>query len=303
MIEKRKWNKIFTPYLFILPCFIGILLFTAGPLIMSFIMSFYDWPVIGDPIFTGLGNYIELFTADSQFYTSLAITFKFSAIFVPLTIILSLILALIVSKPVRGISVFRVIFYLPTVVSSVSISIIWGWILNKDYGILNYLLSMIGISGPDWLNSKKWAIIALIIASGWTVGTLMLVFYTALKGISVEIYEAAKIDGAGEIRTFFQITLPLISPTLLFNIVTSFISALQNLSLVMLLTKGGPMKSTFMYGMFVYNNAFKKSRLGYASASAWVMFFIILLLTGLIFKSSNVWVYNQESSKKRKKVK
>lgn len=303
MITKRKKNKILTPYLFILPCFLGILLFTAGPLIMSLIMSFFDWPVIGKPVFTGLGNYIELFTADSQFYTSLAITFKFSAIFVPLTIILSLILALIITKPVRGISLFRVIFYLPTVVSSVAISIIWGWILNRDYGVLNYILSLLGVNGPDWLNSKQWAIVALIIASGWTVGTLMLVFYTALKGISTEIYEAAKIDGAGEIRTFFRITLPLISPTLLFNIVTSFISSLQNLALVMLLTKGGPMKSTFMYGMFVYNNAFSKSRLGYASASAWIMFFIILLLTSLIFKSSNVWVYNQETSNKRKKVK
>jgi len=300
---KRKSNIRFAPYLFILPCFIGIIFFTAGPLIMSLIMSFFDWPVIGEPDFIGLGNYIELFTADSQFYSSLAITFKFSAIFVPLTIVLSLALALIITKPVKGMSLFRVVFYLPTVVSSVAISIIWGWILNRDYGILNYFLSLLGINGPDWLNSKQWAIVALIIASGWTVGTLMLVFYTALKGISAEIYEAAKIDGAGEIRTFFRITLPLISPTLLFNIVTSFISSLQNLALVMLLTEGGPMKSTFMYGMFVYNNAFSKSRLGYASASAWIMFFVILILTSMIFKSSDTWVYTQKSSSKRKKGK
>jgi len=303
MNSKRKKSNQATPYLFILPCFIGILFFTAGPLIMSLIMSFFDWPVIGTPEFIGLGNYVELFTADSQFYSSLAITLKFSAIFVPLTIVLSLVLALIITKPVRGMSVFRVIFYLPTVVSSVAISIIWGWILNKDYGVLNYLLSLFGVSGPDWLNSKQWAIVALAIASGWTVGTMMLVFYTALKGISSEIYEAAKIDGAREMRTFFSITLPLITPTLLFNIVTSVIASLQNLALVMLLTKGGPMKSTYMYGMFVYNNAFSKSKLGYASASAWVMFFFILILTSLIFKSSDVWVYNKETSNKRKKVK
>lgn len=302
MKTKRKKNTNITPYLFILPCFIGILLFTAGPLVMSLIMSFFDWPVIGKPLFIGIQNYIELFTADSQFYSSLAITLKFSAIFVPLTIILSLLLALIITKPVKGMSLFRVVFYLPTVVSSVAISIIWGWILNTDYGILNYLLSLVGIDGPDWLNSKQWAIAALVIASGWTVGTLMLVFYTALKGIPADIYEAAKIDGAGEIRTFFRITLPLISPTLLFNIVTSFIASLQNLALVMLLTKGGPMKSTFMYGMFVYNNAFSKSRLGYAAASAWIMFFIILILTSIIFKSSNGWVYTSQTSNKRKKV-
>lgn len=294
-------NSRFAPYLFILPYFIGVLLFTAGPLVMSFIMSFFDWPVIGDPVFTGMGNYIELFTKDSQFYDSMAITFKFSAIFVPLTIVLSLALALLISRQLKGISLFRVVFYLPTVVSSVSISIIWGWILNKEYGILNYMLSLLGVSGPDWLNSRKWALVALIIVSGWTVGTMMLVFYTALKGISTEIYEAARIDGSGEFRTFFQITLPLISPTMQFNIVTSFISALQNLSLVMLLTKGGPMKSTYMYGLFVYNNAFQKSRLGYASASAWVMFVIILLLTSLIFKSSDRWVFNQVTSKEERR--
>lgn len=300
---KSNRTKKIAPYIFILPWFLGVLMFTAGPLIMSLVMSFFDWPVIGEAKFIGLGNYIELFKGDRQFYESLAITFKFSAIFVPLTIILSLVLALIITKPVKGMNILRVIFYLPTVVSSVAVSIIWGWILNTDYGVLNYLLSLIGVDGPDWLNSKSWAIVALVIASGWTVGTLMLVFYTALKGISVDVYEAAKIDGAGEARTFFSITLPLITPTLLFNIVTSFISSLQNLALVMLLTQGGPMKSTYMYGLFVYDNAFGKSRLGYAAAGAWVMFFIIMILTSLIFKSSDTWVYNKEASTKRKKVK
>lgn len=302
MKTKKKKAVWAIPYLFILPWLLGVVLFTAGPLIMSLIMSFFDWPVIGTPQFIGLKNYLDLFLHDAQFYDSLKITFKFSAIFVPLTIVLSLLLALIITKPVKGMTFFRVIFYLPTVVSSVAISIIWGWILNKDYGVLNYVLSIFGITGPDWLNNKTWAIAALIIASGWTVGTMMLVFYTALKGISVDVYEAAKIDGAGEIRTFFSITLPLITPTLLFNVVTSFISSLQNLALVMLLTQGGPMNSTYMYGLFVYRNAFNKSQLGYAAASAWVMFFVIMIFTSLIFKSSDVWVYNKESGKQRKKA-
>ncbi|HKM34162.1 MAG TPA: sugar ABC transporter permease [Lachnospiraceae bacterium] len=301
-MKSNRTRKI-APYLFVLPWFLGVLMFTAGPLIMSLVMSFFDWPVIGEAKFIGLRNYIELFRWDTQFYDSLAITFKFSAIFVPLTIVLSLVLALIITKPVKGMNILRIIFYLPTVVSSVAVSIIWGWILNSDYGVLNYFLSLFGVNGPDWLNSKIWAIVALVIASGWTVGTMMLVFYTALKGISLDIYEAAKIDGASETRTFFNITLPLITPTLLFNIVTSFISSLQNLALVMLLTKGGPMKSTYMYGLFVYDNAFGKSRLGYAAASAWVMFFIIMILTSLIFKSSDTWVYNKEVSTKGKKVK
>lgn len=285
---RKKFN--FAPYLFISPWLIGLILFTLGPLIMSLVMSFFDWPVIGERTFIGFNNYINLFK-DEQFYKSLGITLKFTALFVPLNITLALILALLISKDIKGMPVFRVIFYLPTVVSSVAISIIWGWILNSEYGILNFTLLKFNITGPDWLNDTFWAIIALVIVSGWTVGTMMLIFYTALKSISNEIYEAATVDGAGPFTTFFKITLPLITPTLLFNIVTAIIGALQNLALVLLLTKGGPLNSTYMYGLFVYNNAFKKSQLGYASASAWVMFIIILFITQILFRQSKKWVY------------
>lgn len=292
----KKKEKVI-PYLFIAPWFIGMILFILGPLVMSFIMSFYDWPVIGERVFVGIGNYVELFTKDDQFYKSLYITFKFTLFFVPFNIIIALILAILISKNLKFISVFRVIFYLPTVVSSVAVSIIWGWILNTEFGILNYGLSVFDVLGPDWLNSELWALIALVIVSGWTVGTMMLVFYTALKGISVDIYEASIIDGSGPINTFFKITLPLITPTLLFNTVTAIIGALQNLALVLLLTNGGPLNSTYMYGLFVYNNAFKKSRLGYASASAWIMFVLILIITGIMFKTSKKWVFNYSDNK------
>ena len=292
----KKKEKVI-PYLFIAPWFIGMILFILGPLVMSFIMSFYDWPVIGERVFVGIGNYVELFTKDDQFYKSLYITFKFTLFFVPFNIIIALILAVLISKNLKFISVFRVIFYLPTVVSSVAVSIIWGWILNTEFGILNYGLSVFDVLGPDWLNSELWALIALVIVSGWTVGTMMLVFYTALKGISVDIYEASIIDGSGPINTFFKITLPLITPTLLFNTVTAIIGALQNLALVLLLTNGGPLNSTYMYGLFVYNNAFKKSRLGYASASAWIMFILILMITGIMFKTSKKWVFNYSDNK------
>lgn len=292
----KKKEKVI-PYLFIAPWFIGMILFILGPLVMSFIMSFYDWPVIGERVFVGIGNYVELFTKDDQFYKSLYITFKFTLFFVPFNIIIALILAVLISKNLKFISVFRVIFYLPTVVSSVAVSIIWGWILNTEFGILNYGLSVFDVLGPDWLNSELWALIALVIVSGWTVGTMMLVFYTALKGISVDIYEASIIDGSGPMNTFFKITLPLITPTLLFNTVTAIIGALQNLALVLLLTNGGPLNSTYMYGLFVYNNAFKKSRLGYASASAWIMFILILMITGIMFKTSKKWVFNYSDNK------
>ena len=158
----KKKEKVI-PYLFIAPWFIGMILFILGPLVMSFIMSFYDWPVIGERVFVGIGNYVELFTKDDQFYKSLYITFKFTLFFVPFNIIIALILAVLISKNLKFISVFRVIFYLPTVVSSVAVSIIWGWILNTEFGILNYGLSVFDVLGPDWLNSELWALIALVI--------------------------------------------------------------------------------------------------------------------------------------------
>lgn len=304
-VRLRKNNKTLqkmTPYLFISPWLIGFTAFTLGPLLLSFYMSFHDWPVIGEATFVGFKNYMDMFTKDTQFYNSLSITFKFALIFVPLNMIVALILAVMISKNVKGIPLFRVIFYIPSVVSGVAVAIIWGWILDSNNGILNYLLSMIGIEGPRWLQDPKWAIVAIIIASGWGVGNMMLIFYTDIKGIPRSYYEAALMDGASATRQFFNITLPIITPTILFNLVTSTITALQQLTLVILLTGGGPLKSTYFYGLFVYENAFKHHKLGYASANAWVMFIIILFMTAVIFKSSSSWVfYENEVSKNSKK--
>lgn len=292
-----------TPLLFISPWVIGFLIFTLGPLLFSLVMSFFNWPVIGKAEFVGFGNYIHMFTKDAQFGRSLLITVKFAALFVPLNMIVSLILAILISSPVKGSRVFRTIFYLPSVVSGVAVSIIWGWILNSEYGILNYGLSLLGIDGPRWLSNPNWAMIAMVIASVWGLGTMMLIFYTGLKSIPTELYEAAAIDGATPLVRFFKITLPLLSPTMLFNLITSTIGALQQLTLALLLTNGGPSKSTYFYGMYVYNNAFKHFKLGYASANAWFMFIIILCLTVLIFKSSYMWVFyeNEVVGKKKKK--
>jgi multiple sugar transport system permease protein len=279
------------PYLFIMPWIVGFISFTFGPLLFSAVMAFFEWPVIGSPRFIGFGNFLQMFTKDPQFWKSLGITLKFMLIFVPLNLIIALLLAILISRPVRGISVFRTIFYLPSVVSSVAVAIMWGWILHPEYGLLNYILSLVGISGPHWLSDPSWAIGAIVMASLWGLGTMMLIFYTAIKSIPKDIYEDAIIAGASPVRTFFSITLPLITPTLLFNLITSTIGAMQELSLVLLLTKGGPVKSTYFYGLYVYRNAFQFFKLGYAAANAWFMFIIILLLTLLIFKSSSIWVF------------
>lgn len=303
--KKRDYSKI-VPYLFISPWLIGFLAFTLGPLLLSVVMSFYDWPVIGERTFVGFGNYITMFTQDPQFWSSIKLTLKFALIFVPLNISIALILALMISRSGIGKTAFRVIFYVPSVVSGVAVAIIWAWILDSNTGILNHLLSLVGIDGPNWLQDPKWAIVAIVIASAWGVGNMMLIFYTNIQTIPEEYYEAARMDGAGTFRQFINITLPIITPTIFFNLITSTITALQQLELAMLLTKGGPLKSTFFYGMFVYENAFKHHRLGYASANAWAMFIVIMLLTAVIFRSSSTWVFIenevQDDGKKKEKT-
>ncbi len=295
---KVKRKDRLAPYLFISPWILGFIAFTAGPLFLSAVMTMFDWPIIGTPSFVGIKNFIDMFTKDNQFWKSVGVTIKFMVMFVPLNIIIALVLAMLISKPLRGIGIFRTIFYLPSVVSSVAVAIMWGWIFHSEYGLLNYALSLLGISGPRWLSDPSWAIVAIVIASLWSLGTMMLIFYTAIKSIPKDIYEDAIIAGASPFRTFFSITLPLITPTLLFNLITSTIGAMQELSLVLLLTRGGPVKSTYFYGLYVYRNAFLHFKLGYAAANAWFMFIIILLLTLLIFKSSPLWVfYEHEVSK------
>ena len=241
-----------------------------------------------------------MFTQDKQFYRSLFITLKYAVIFVPLNMCLALFLALLISQPVAGVRFFRTVFYIPTVISGVAVSIVWGWLLNADYGIFNYLLSLIGISGPKWLLDPSWALVAVVLASAFGVGTMMLIFYANIKTIPADLYEAADLDGAGVARQFFSITLPIITPTILFNLITSLITAFQQLTLVMLLTGGGPLNATYFYGLYVYRNAFKHHRLGYASANAWVMFIIILILTMLVFKSSSAWVFYETEIKRGK---
>ncbi|NLH89827.1 MAG: sugar ABC transporter permease [Treponema sp.] len=296
--HKVKRKDRLAPYLFISPWILGFIAFTAGPLFLSAVMTMFDWPIIGTPSFVGIKNFIDMFTKDNQFWKSVGVTIKFMVMFVPLNIIIALVLAMLISKPLRGIGIFRTIFYLPSVVSSVAVAIMWGWIFHSEYGLLNYALSLLGISGPRWLSDPSWAIVAIVIASLWSLGTMMLIFYTAIKSIPKDIYEDAIIAGASPFRTFFSITLPLITPTLLFNLITSTIGAMQELSLVLLLTRGGPVKSTYFYGLYVYRNAFLHFKLGYAAANAWFMFIIILLLTLLIFKSSPLWVfYEHEVSK------
>ncbi|MGG4448148.1 MULTISPECIES: carbohydrate ABC transporter permease [Brevibacillus] len=296
--KKLKGRAFLTPYLFILPWILGFLAFTLGPMLFSLVMSFFDWPVVGEVTFVGLDNYVNMFTDDPLFWQSLWITIKFALLFVPLNLFIALFLAMMLNQKVKGSGFFRTVFYLPSVISGVALAMIWAWVYDGEYGIFNYLLSLVGITGPDWLNDTTWALIAMVIASLWGQGSMVLIFLAGLKSIPESLYEAASIDGAGAVQKFFRITLPMVSPTILFNLIMTIISAFQQLSLALLLTGGGPLQSTYFYAMYAYDNAFKYFKMGYASANSWFMFAIILVLTFIVFKTSSKWVYYEGDNRR-----
>ncbi|WP_442601295.1 carbohydrate ABC transporter permease [Paenibacillus sp. KN14-4R] len=291
------------PYLFILPWILGFVFFTLGPMLYSLVISLFDYPIVGDSKFIGFDNYINMFTDDPLFWKSLWVTVKFAIYFVPLNLIISLLLAVLLNLKVKGSGIFRTIFYLPSVISGVALAMIWAWVYSGDFGILNYILSLFGIEGPDWLRESGWSMTAMVGASLWGQGSMMLIFLAGLKAIPKDLYESSSLDGAGKIKQFFKITLPMLSPTILFNVITSIISAFQQLTLALTLTGGGPMNETHFYAMYVYENAFKYFHLGYSAANAWFMFLIVLVLTMAVFKSTSMWVYYEGELKKNKSAK
>lgn len=282
-------KKKVIPYLFIMPWIIGFVVFTLFPLMFSLYMSAFDWSISGTKTFIGLQNYITMFH-DPDFYHAMWVTLRYSAMLVPINVGIALILALLLNKIKKGAGFFKTVFYIPTIISGVALALIWSWIL-KDNGILNQLLSMIGIEAVPWLRNPDAAMWAVVLTTLWAQGSMMLVFLSALKGIPTQVIEAAELDGARGFTRFRKITLPLISPTLVYNLIMAIISSFQQLTVVMNLTNGGPSKSTYMYSLFIYENAFKKFKLGYAAANAWVMFLIVLALTVVVLVISKKWTY------------
>ncbi|WP_217563113.1 carbohydrate ABC transporter permease [Paenibacillus sp. GbtcB18] len=300
-VRRSIWRRgRLTPFLFILPWMIGFVAFTLGPLLFSLVISFYDWPIVGERTFVGFQNYVNMFTNDPLFWHSLGVTVRFAAIFVPLNLAIALLLAVLLNQNVRGSGIFRTVFYLPSVISGVALAMIWAWVYSGEYGILNYFLTLVGITGPDWLREPNWSMIAMVAASLWAQGSMMLIFLAGLKNIPGDLYEAAELDGAGAFKRFIRITLPMLGPTLLFNLITSIIAAFQQLTLALTLTGGGPLNSTYFYAMYVYENAFKYFKMGYSAANAWVMFVIVLALTMMVFRSTSMFVYYEGELKKNK---
>lgn len=289
--RRTAFSRHLTAYLFISPWILGFLFFTLGPLLFSLTMSFHDWPVVGERTFIGLDNYRTMLFDDPQFWESLWITVKFAGIYVPFNIVMSFLIALMLHHASFASGFFRTAFYLPSVISGVALVTIWSWIYSREYGLLNFMLSLIGVDGPNWLGDPGLAIVAIIIASLWGFGGTMLILLTGLKAIPKELYEAATVSGVPGWAQMLFITLPMLGPMLLFTFITSIIAAFQQLTIALLMTKGGPLGSTYFFAMYIYDNAFKYFDMGYAAAGSWVMFIIVLALSLLVMRWSSAWVY------------
>ena len=278
-------------YIAIAPWLIGFFLFTGGPILFSMIMSLTDWSGLTTRNFIGIQNYVTMLSQDKLFWIALKNTFYYAFASVALGTLGALLAAMLLNQKVPGTSIFRTLFYLPSVTSGVAIAIMWIWMFNPQVGMINYLLSLIGIEGPGWLNSQTWAMPALIFMSLWGIGANMIIILAGLQGIPDHLYEAAKIDGASKWTEFRNITIPMLSPVLFFVIIISIIESFQIFTNVYVMTRGGPGTATLVYVMHLYLNAFEYQKMGYASALAWVLFLIIMALTLIQLKASNRWVY------------
>jgi len=296
--NRRQMQETLAFYLFASPWLIGLLVFTLGPMIASFLLSFADYPLIVPPKWIGLQNYIEMFTDDKLVWQSLKVTLLYSLGAIPLFLTASFLIAMLLNQRIRGITVFRTIYYLPSVISGVPVALLWLWMLNPEFGLINNLLKGIGIKGPQWFFSTTWVIPSFIIMNLWGLGVTMVIFLAGLQGIPAHLYEAAEIDGAGAWSKFRNVTLPMMSPIILFNAVIGIIDSFQIFTPAYVITNGGPANASLFYGLYLYNNAFKFFNMGYAAALAWLMFLIILILTGLVFRLTGSWVYYEGMARK-----
>jgi multiple sugar transport system permease protein len=273
------------------PWLVGILIWILGPFAAAAYLSFTDYDILSRSKFVGLDNFRTMLGDDPLFWKSLWVTTVYAFVSVPLQIILGLALAMLLNTKIRGLAWFRTIYYLPTVLSGVAVSFLWIWVFSADWGVLNYVLSWFGIQGPNWLTSERWALPSLILMSLWGVGGGMVIYLAGLQGVPTEFYEAAEVDGASPWRKFWHITLPMISPVILFQLIMGIIGALQTFTQGYVMTQGGPNDATLFYVLYLWRSAFERLQMGYASALAWAIFAYILLLTLLVLRSSSTWVY------------
>lgn len=280
-------------YLYLTPWALGFLIFVAGPMLASLYLSFTKYNVMLAPEWVGLGNYITALTKDALFIPAILRTFYYTALVVPLGLALSLGVAVLLNRPLRLTSLWRTFFFLPTLTPIVAAALLWRWMLNPDAGIVNYLLAQIGIKGPGWLASTEWAIPSLALIGLWgsVGGSRMIIFLAGLQSVPAELLEAAEIDGAGRWAKFLNVTLPMITPTIFFNLVLGIIFALRTFESAFVATNGGPARATWFISLHIYQNAFVSFDMGYASALAWLFVIVILVFTLIQFRTADRWVY------------
>jgi oligogalacturonide transport system permease protein len=289
--RKRKSARQYIGLLYIAPWLIGFVVFQLYPLIASFYYSLTDYNLITEAKFVGLKNYIRMFTSDEIFIHSLKITFKYVLISLPLKLITALMVALILNTKIRGVNIYRTVYYLPSIFGgSVAISVIWRFLFMRE-GLVNLLMSYLGIPAVDWLGNPNISLVTISFINVWMFGSSMVLFLAGLKQIPNELYEAARVDGCSKIRMFFKITLPMLTPIILFNVIMQSIGMFQEFTAPFVITKGGPLKSTYVFGLLLYENAFAFYKMGYASALSWVLFIILTCITFALFKSSSYWVH------------
>ena len=286
---KRREARNF--YLYTAPWLIGFFVLTLYPIVYSFYLMFTDMNLTGVGKFIGLENLKYAFTDDPLFIKAFINTLKYVVMFVPSSIILAFFVALLLSKKVKGLGFFRTAFYIPYITSGVAVTILWGWIYQKDYGIINYVLSLFGIKGVNWLGDKNIAMISIVILSLWTIGNNIIIMLAGIQDIPQSYYESAQIDGAGAIRQIFSITLPLCTPTIYFNLIVTTIAAFQVFQQPLILTNGGPLNSTYTAAIHMYNNGFLYGKMGYASMMAWSLFVVIMVITLVVISTSKYWVF------------
>lgn len=301
-------REALTGYLFISPWILGFIIFTIGPMIASFYYSLTDFDIINPPVWNNFANYKKIFsgiveailTHDSKmlgdpiFWQSLKVTLTYAVMALPLGLIVGFFLALLLNQKISGVNLWRTIYFLPSVIAGVAVALLWSRIFNPRTGILNAVIQAIfHVKGPGWLTDPTWAVPALVIMGLWGVGGGMIIYLAGLQGVPTDFYDAAKVDGANLFQRFRHITLPMMTPVIFYNLVLGMIGTFQYFTEVYVMTEGtgDPVRATLFYNLYLYQNAFRYNQMGYASTMAWILFIIVLILTLLVFRSSDLWVY------------
>ncbi|MNZ80338.1 Lactose transport system permease protein LacF [compost metagenome] len=302
MKRKRKSasGQNLAGYIFISPWLIGFLLLTLWPIAQSFYLSFTEYSLLEDPVWTGTENYSKILSGDATFRKSLTVTFMFVLFSVPLKLFFSLMVALALNKNLRGMNIYRTAIYFPSLIGgSIAVAALWRNMFGID-GYINQVLAWFGIEGMGWISHPDTSLGTLILLNTWQFGSTMVIFLAGLKQVPQELYESASVDGAGKVRKFISITLPMLSPVMFFNLVLGIIGSFQTFTSAFIITKGGPINSTYMYAMFLYEKAFKHYQMGYASALAWILLTIVALLTLINFMASRYWVFYESDGGRTK---